>query len=219
MASNYPQPNRNHFWTVGILVAVIAGLCGVIALLLLRGGSEAQKEKEASPVAATREDAYLNELRADIDALREEMPTYLISVPDYVKGIYALENGKLLYGNAQDEPYVINADGTGARPSAEEAFDSIRLAQFEADEDALVGKILKLIETPEVAELLSGDSYFGTSFQPDHPDAILWLRYPSGHYFTVNQNHKLIELNACEKVIDAAQEYVDSYEGEGSPWD
>ena len=85
MASNYPQPNRNHFWTVGILVAVIAGLCGVIALLLLRGGKEAP---------TPREDAYLNELRADIDALREEMPTYLISVPDYEKGVYALENGK-----------------------------------------------------------------------------------------------------------------------------
>ena len=77
MASNNPQPNRNHFWTVGILVAVVAGLCGVIALLLLRGGSEAQKEKEASPVAAPREDAYLNELRADLEYLRNNMQAYL----------------------------------------------------------------------------------------------------------------------------------------------
>ena len=380
MASNNPQPNRNHFWTVGILVAVVAGLCGVIALLLLRGGSEAQKEKAASPVAAPREDAYLNELRADLEYLRNNMQAYLEnaaelesdpaaadgrteasgekddadadlaaaqkrlddakaqynailadynaaakqiedSTPAYEEGkarlaqieplmpyVTAYVNfqngvtdslpgfGSTLFHNAQawfaavvlpmaantgvdlpdnvedmpaavqqivaeskaqmasyeEDLQMLEEDKTKleeARAQLEQAqleYDNaakqkddaakppegkkdpdvdladgekpLALAGYEQKEDEMVRAILKLIATPEVANLLTKDAYLGSSFNPDAPEASLWQKDENGNYIAVNE-HKLIDLDACEKVIDAAQEYVDSCEGEGSPWD
>ena len=241
MASNYPQPNRKHFWTVGILVAVVAGLCGVIALLLLRGGKEApkaEKEPAATPTPLTApwwDDAYLNEMHSDIVMLDENMTAYIEGVPEYEAGVIVLEDGKLPpVSNAPDENNDAAQLSEGAAKLAEgeqkladgraELSDGAKhpqdneavLKQYEASEDEMVCAILELIATPDFAEMLSEERYLGEGYDVNDPEASLWQKDENGNFIILN-GHKLIDLDACAAVIRAAQDYLDAYEGEGSP--
>ena len=164
MASNYPQPNRNHFWTVGILVAVIAGLCGVIALLLLRGGKEApkaEKEPAATPTPLTApwwDDAYLRNLSDELLILEDNMQAYLEGVPEFGYDTVQLEDGKLqLAGNVPDE----NND------AAQLSEGAAKLAEGEQKlADALAQKEnVELVLSARVAALLGDEAVTGVTVE------------------------------------------------------
>ena len=210
MASNYPQqsphPKRNLYLLISIVsLAVVAVCITVVAVLMFRS--------QKPDVPAVREDAYLDALRARVELLREDMPSYLMGIPEYEAGLLSVQDGKLYYGD--NSTYVFSDDGASNEAAP---FEESRLTRFEADEDALIDDLMTLIETPEVAQLLQDERYFGDSFDDKHPEASLWLRLSDGQEYYVNQTHMLIDLNACQTVLDAAEEYANTYEGDGSPW-
>ena len=124
---------------------------------------------------------------------------------DYLAGEAALAEGAKQLRDGE----------TQGQPSADmQAF----LSEYEAAEDALIAEILKLMTHPEVQKLLAGDAYFGADYNENDPESLLWQREDNGRYIMAN-NRRLIDLDACETVIAAAQEYRNSYTGEGSPWD
>lgn len=146
----------------------------------------------------------LDQARSQLDAAQSQY--------DNLAGAAELADGEAALADGAKE---LEQDSAQAQPSAEvQEF----LRQFEADEDHLVTEILKLMAHPEVQTLLSGDAYFGADYNENDPESLLWEREDNGRYIMAN-NHRLIDLDACETVIAAAQEYRNSYTGEGSPWD
>ena len=153
---------------------------------------------------------------------------------DYKNGQAALADGaaQLRAGEAQ------LADGKAQLADGEKqlAEGADQLAQFEGGEDALIHGALQLIAQPayrtgdvgaiptqdsdtkgkavcpSVAEMLAEDKYLGSSFDPNDPEASLWQKDENGN-FIVLHDHKLIDLDAIEKVAKAGQEYIEVRQG------
>lgn len=257
MAANAPQaPQKNRqIVLIAAMAAVIVLMATVIIVLVMRGrrSSDAQTAKDTTTATPTPEvtsiptpsfeDAYLQELREDIEDLRSNMQTYLEGVPEYEAGLVQLEDGKLQLAQGQillDQGYAdYFAEHQAAGNFDQHTHELTDLEEFEAAERELVHGLLSLlVQNPEIAQLLQKGAYFGSSFDlekfmydygsldPDaaldkalsDPQFFLWEKDYNGNAIILN-GQPLLDLDACEVVIFAAQEYLDSFAGYGASKD
>ena len=153
---------------------------------------------------------------------------------DYKNGQAALADGAAQLRNGEAQL----ADGKAQLADGEKqlAEGADQLAQFEGGEDALIAGALQLINQPayrtgdvgaiqyqdsdtkgkavcpSVAEMLTEDKFLGDSFDKNDPEACLWQKDENGN-FIVLHDHKLIDLDAVEKVAKAGQEYIEVRQG------
>ena len=156
--------------------------------------------------------AMLEEAKPQLEAARAQLDQGHI---DYNNGVAQLNDGaaKLADGERQ------LADGKS------------QLDLFESSEDALVEGAMLLIEQysyrdadvgavawnatetkgkevcPSIAKMLSEEKYFGSKFDINNPEDVLWQKDENGNFIIVN-DHKLIDLDAVEKVADAGKDYI-----------
>ncbi len=148
---------------------------------------------------------------------------------DYKNGQAALADGaaKLAAGEqAKAEGVAKLADGEKQLADGKSQLDL-----FESSEDALVEGAMLLIEQysyrdadvgavawnatetkgkevcPSIAKMLSEEKYFGSKFDINNPEDVLWQKDENGNFIIVN-DHKLIDLDAVEKVADAGKDYI-----------
>ena len=148
---------------------------------------------------------------------------------EYNNGVAQLNDGaaKLAAGEQQ------LADGKAQLADGEKqlAEGKSQLDLFESSEDALVEGAMLLIEQysyrdadvgavawnatetkgkevcPSIAKMLSEEKYFGSKFDINNPEDVLWQKDENGNFIIVN-DHKLIDLDAVEKVADAGKDYI-----------
>ncbi len=148
---------------------------------------------------------------------------------EYNNGVAQLNDGaaKLAAGEQQ------LADGKAQLADGEKqlADGKSQLDLFESSEDALVEGAMLLIEQysyrdadvgavawnatetkgkevcPSIAKMLSEEKYFGSKFDINNPEDVLWQKDDNGNFIIVN-DHKLIDLDAVEKVADAGKDYI-----------
>lgn len=157
--------------------------------------------------------AMLEAAKPQLEAARVQLDQGYVTYND---GQAALANGaeKLREGEAQ----LAQSKQDLADAEEELMADLNALTMFEDQEDLLAAGVLNLMQKPEVAELLGQKAYFGSDYDSEDPESLLWQKDKNGNFIIVN-GHKVIDLDACETVVDAAQQYANSYEGKGSPWD
>ena len=191
---------------------------------------------EVTPIPTPSfEDAYLQELQEDIEDLRSNMQTYLEGASENDDGPVELEGGKLWIAEnryALDQGYA----DYYAEHQASGNFDQLtheltNPEEYEAAERDLAHNLLALlVQNPEIAQLLQKDAYLGNAFDLEQfiydygslaPDSalekamndplfFLWEKDYNGSAIILNMQ-PLLNLDACEMVIDAAQEYLDSF--------
>ena len=153
---------------------------------------------------------------------------------DYKNGQAALADGAAQLRNGENELAAGKAKLADGEKQLADGAD--KLAQFEAGEDALIAGAMQLINQPayrtgdvgavqfqdsdskgkavcpSVAEMLTEDKFLGESFDINNPEASLWQKDENGN-FIVLHDHKLIDLDAVEKVAKAGQEYIEVRQG------
>lgn len=153
---------------------------------------------------------------------------------DYKNGQAALADGAAQLRNGEAQL----ADGKAQLADGEKqlAEGADQLALFENGEDSLIAGALQLINQPayrtgdvgaiqfqnsdtkgkavcpSVAEMLTEDKFLGKSFDINDPEASLWQKDEDGN-FIILHDHKLINLDAVEKVAKAGQEYIEVRQG------
>ena len=170
--------------------------------------------------------AMLEEAKPQLEAARAQLDQGHI---DYNNGVAQLNDGaaKLADGERQ------LADGKAQLADGEKqlADGKSQLDLFESSEDALVEGAMLLIEQysyrdadvgavawnatetkgkevcPSIAKMLSEEKYFGSKFDINNPEDVLWQKDENGNFIIVN-DHKLIDLDAVEKVADAGKDYI-----------
>ena len=233
MASNYPKRNSNPTVIIAAMAAVIVLMATVIIVLVMRGSrsSDAQTAKDTTSVTPTPEvtppptpsfdDDLLMEFRIGLDELRQGQDSYVEHVPEY------------------DNPYPTEGSPELADNPAQLSPEEVELAQYEAAERELLHGLLALLQkNPEIAQLLQKDTYFGSAFDLEqfmddygslNPEQalekalndslfFLWEKDRNGNGIVLN-GQPLLDLDACEIVIRAAQEYLDSFAGYGASKD
>lgn len=153
---------------------------------------------------------------------------------DYKNGQAALADGAVQLRNGENELAAGKAKLADGEKQLAEGAD--QLALFENGEDALIAGAMQLINQPayrtgdvgavqfqdsdskgkavcpSVAEMLTEDKFLGESFDINNPEASLWQKDENGN-FIVLHDHKLIDLDAVEKVAKAGQEYIEVRQG------
>ena len=170
--------------------------------------------------------AQLEAAKPQLEAARAQLDQGHI---DYNNGVAQLNDGaaKLADGERQ------LADGKAQLADGEKqlADGKSQLDLFESSEDALVEGAMLLIEQysyrdadvgavawnatetkgkevcPSIAKMLSEEKYFGSKFDINNPEDVLWQKDENGNFIIVN-DHKLIDLDAVEKVADAGKDYI-----------
>ena len=175
--------------------------------------------------------AMLEAAKPQLEAARKQLDDGHVA---YNEGQAALADGaaQLRAGEAQ------LADGKAQLADGEKqlAEGKSQLELFEAGEDALVAGALQLIAQPayrtgdvgaipttdsdtkgkvacvSVAEMLAEEKFLGSDFDPNDPESCLWQKDENGNYIVLH-DHKLINLDAVEKVAKAGQEYIEVRQG------
>ena len=175
--------------------------------------------------------AMLEAAKPQLEAARAQLDAGHVT---YNEGVAALNDGaaQLAAGEqAKAEGMVQLADGEKQLADGKSQLDL-----FESSEDALIAGALMLINQPayrtgdvgaiqfttsesdgkavcrSVAEMLTDEEYIGDSFDINNPEDSLWQKDENGNFIVLN-DHKLIDLDACEKVAKAGQDYIEKEQG------